>query len=141
MALVGSARTFDYRLRWCIVMPAAWFPCNAMLSDIKGRGFGTEGSQLQRTNRIARMMLIMTLASYWTAPTRIWASEKTARSAPKKDAASRRRGGRSGLMPSFKRGLHRIQTCLQPLARETKPLVGRRELVDGEGGRASLIPG
>ena len=54
-----TARTFDYGLRWGI---------EAMFSDFKSRGFGIEDSQLQRTDRMDRLILVMTLRS--TGPCR-----------------------------------------------------------------------
>jgi hypothetical protein len=71
----STARTFDYGLRWGI---------EAMFSDFKSRGFGLEDSQLQRTDRMDRLILIMTLALYWAVSTGMWAAENAALPAEKK---------------------------------------------------------
>jgi Transposase DDE domain len=71
----STARTFDYGLRWGI---------EAMFSDFKSRGFGLEDSQLQRTDRMDRLILVMTLALYWAVSTGMWAAEHAAPPAEKK---------------------------------------------------------
>ena len=71
----STARTFDYGLRWGI---------EAMFSDFKSRGFGLEDSQLQRTDRMDRLILVMALALYWAVSTGMWASENAALPAEKK---------------------------------------------------------
>jgi len=73
-----TAKTFDYGLRWGI---------EAMFSDFKSRGFGLEDSQLQRTDRMDRLILVMTLALYWAVSTGMWAAENTALPAEKKRPA------------------------------------------------------
>jgi Transposase DDE domain len=70
-----KAKTFDYGLRWGI---------EAMFSDFKSRGFGIEDSQLQRTDRMDRLILVMTLALYWAVSTGMWAAEHAALPAEKK---------------------------------------------------------
>ena len=70
-----KAKTFDYGLRWGI---------EAMFSDFKSRGFGLEDSQLQRTDRMDRLILIMALALYWAVSTGMWASENAALPVEKK---------------------------------------------------------
>lgn len=70
-----TARTFDYGLRWGI---------EAMFSDFKSRGFGLEDSQLQRTDRMDRLILVMTLALYWAVSTGMWAARNAALPAEKK---------------------------------------------------------
>jgi hypothetical protein len=70
-----TARTFDYGLRWGI---------EAMFSDFKSRGFGLEDSQLQRTDRMDRLILVMTLALYWAVSTGMWAATHAALPAEKK---------------------------------------------------------
>jgi hypothetical protein len=71
----STAKTFDYGLRWGI---------EAMFSDFKSRGFGLEDSQLQRTDRMDRLILIMTLALYWAVSTGMWAAQNAALPAEKK---------------------------------------------------------
>lgn len=78
----STARTFDYGLRWGI---------EAMFSDFKSRGFGLEDSQLQRTDRMDRLILVMTLALYWAVSTGMWAAEHAALPAEKKRPALLRR--------------------------------------------------
>ena len=70
-----TAKTFDYGLRWGI---------EAMFSDFKSRGFGLEDSQLQRTDRMDRLILVMTLALYWAVSTGMWAAENAALPVEKK---------------------------------------------------------
>src|SRR3954464_2989920 len=50
----GRAR--DYGLRWGI---------EAMFSDFKTRGFNLEASQIERTDRLDRLILVLALALYW----------------------------------------------------------------------------
>ena len=71
----STARTFDYGLRWGI---------EAMFSDFKSRGFGLEDSQLQRTDRMDRLILVMALSLYWAVSTGMWASENAALPVEKK---------------------------------------------------------
>jgi hypothetical protein len=73
-----TAKTFDYGLRWGI---------EAMFSDFKSRGFGLEDSQLQRTDRMDRLILVMTLALYWAVSTGMWAAEHAALPVEKKRPA------------------------------------------------------
>jgi hypothetical protein len=70
-----TAKTFDYGLRWGI---------EAMFSDFKSRGFGLEDSQLQRTDRMDRLILVMSLALYWAVSTGMWAAENAALPVEKK---------------------------------------------------------
>lgn len=56
-------RAFDYGLRWGI---------EAMFSDFKSRGFGLAESQLQRTDRLDRLLLVMALALHWAVSTGMW---------------------------------------------------------------------
>ena len=78
----STAKTFDYGLRWGI---------EAMFSDFKSRGFGLEDSQLQRTDRMDRLILVMTLALYWAVSTGMWAAANAALPAEKKRPAALRR--------------------------------------------------
>jgi Transposase DDE domain len=56
-------RAFDYGLRWGI---------EAMFSDFKTRGFGLEDSQIQRSERLDRLLLVMALALFWAVSTGMW---------------------------------------------------------------------
>ena len=57
----GRAR--DYGLRWGI---------EAMFSDFKTRGFNLEASQIERTDRLDRLVLVLALALYWAVSTGLW---------------------------------------------------------------------
>src|SRR4051812_28909240 len=56
-------RAFDYGLRWGI---------EAMFSDFKTRGFNLEDSQITRTDRLDRLVLVLSLALDWAGSTRMW---------------------------------------------------------------------
>jgi hypothetical protein len=57
MDAVPSAYTvLDYGLRWGI---------ESMFSDFKSRGFGITQSQIQKPERLERLILIMAIALYW----------------------------------------------------------------------------
>ena len=58
--------------------PQAIGGLEAMFSDFKSRGFGLEDSQLQRTDRMDRLILVMSLALNWAVSTGRWASENAA---------------------------------------------------------------
>jgi len=54
---------FDYGLRWGI---------EAMFSDFKTRGFNLEDSQIARTDRRDRLVLVLALALHWAVSTGMW---------------------------------------------------------------------
>ena len=54
---------FDYGLRWGI---------EAMFSDFKTRGFNLEDSQITRTDRLDRLVLVLALALHWAVSTGMW---------------------------------------------------------------------
>lgn len=56
----SQARTLDYGLRWGI---------EALFSDLKTRGFSVTKTQLKQTDRIERLLLILTIALYWAVST------------------------------------------------------------------------
>lgn len=56
-------RALDYGMRWGI---------EAMFSDFKTRGFNLEDSQIERTDRLARLVLVLSLALYWAVSTGMW---------------------------------------------------------------------
>lgn len=64
-----AAAVRDYGLRWGI---------EPMFADFKTRGFGLEDTQLRYPERVARLVLIMTLAMYWCVDT----GDRDAREAP-----------------------------------------------------------
>jgi hypothetical protein len=43
-----------------------------MFADFKSRGFGLTESQLQRTDRLDRLLLVMALALHWAVSTGMW---------------------------------------------------------------------
>ena len=65
------ASVLDYAARWAI---------EPMFSDLKGRGFNLEDSQLQHADRLERLVLIMALAMYWCV--RVGRDEATNRPTP-----------------------------------------------------------
>ena len=67
-------RAYDYGLRWGI---------EAMFSDLKTRGFDLEDSQIQRTDRLDRLVLVLSLALYWAVSTGMWDSFENKRPAEK----------------------------------------------------------
>jgi hypothetical protein len=56
-------RAFDHGLRWGI---------EAMFPDFKTRGFGLEDSHRERSDRMARLILVMALALFWAVSTGMW---------------------------------------------------------------------
>ena len=56
-------RAYDYGLRWGI---------EAMFADFKTRGFGLEDSHIARSDRMARLILVMALALFWAVSTGMW---------------------------------------------------------------------
>ena len=59
----GYLTTLDYARRWGI---------EPMFSDFKTRGFGLEDSQIRYPDRLARLILVMTLALYLAVSTGPW---------------------------------------------------------------------
>lgn len=59
----GYLTTLDYTARWGI---------EPMFSDFKSRGFGLEQSQLRTPDRLARLLLVMSLALYFAVSTGQW---------------------------------------------------------------------
>jgi hypothetical protein len=43
-----------------------------MFSDFKARGFGLEQTHIQYPDRLARLILVMSLALYWAVSTGMW---------------------------------------------------------------------
>jgi hypothetical protein len=56
-------RAYDYGLRWGI---------EALFSDFKTRGFNLEESQIARTDRLDRLVLVLSLALHWAVSTGMW---------------------------------------------------------------------
>ena len=59
----GYLTTLDYAARWGI---------EPMFADFKSRGFGLEQSQLRAPDRLARLLLVMSLALYFAVSTGQW---------------------------------------------------------------------
>src|SRR3954465_14576047 len=79
-------RAFDYGLRWGI---------EAMFSDFKTRGFGLEDSHIARTDRLDRLVLVLSLALYWAVSTGMW--DAVANRTP---AEKRPRERSAGMLPA-----------------------------------------
>lgn len=56
-------KTLDYGMRWSI---------ESMFSDFKSRGFGLEETQIKYSDRLSKLLLVMTLALYFSVTTGIW---------------------------------------------------------------------
>lgn len=56
----SKAKVLDYGMRWGI---------EALFSDMKTRGFGITKTQLKDCRRIERLMLLLSVASYWAVST------------------------------------------------------------------------
>jgi hypothetical protein len=59
----GYLTTLGYSARWGI---------EPMFSDFKSRGFGLEQTHIQYPDRLARLILVMSLALYWAVSTGMW---------------------------------------------------------------------
>src|SRR3954464_15191778 len=79
-------RAFDYGLRWGI---------EALFSDFKTRGFNLEDSQITRTDRLDRLVLVLSLALHWAVSTGMW--DAVANRTP---AEKRLRGRNAGTLPA-----------------------------------------
>jgi hypothetical protein len=69
-------RAQDYGMRWGI---------EAMFSDYKTRGFNLEDSQIERTDRLDRLILVLSLALYWAVSTGMWDAMENKTPAEKKN--------------------------------------------------------
>ena len=56
-----------------------------MFSDFKSRGFGLEQTHIQYPDRLARLILVMSLALYWAVSTGMWDHVNNPTPAEKKD--------------------------------------------------------
>jgi len=74
-----KGRVLDYGMRWGI---------ECMFSDFKSRGFGVTQTQLTRADRIERLILVLTIATYWAASTGMAPPEKPPRHTQKKRRAA-----------------------------------------------------
>jgi len=73
-------RAAEYRQRWGI---------EAMFSDYKTRGFNLEASQIERTDRLDRLVMVLSLALYWAVSTGMWDAIENPRPAEKKPQEQR----------------------------------------------------
>jgi len=80
-------RALDYGMRWGI---------EAMFSDYKTRGFNLEDSQIERTDRLDRLVLVLSLALYWAVSTGMWDAIENTTPAEKKP---RRRNAKTSPAP------------------------------------------
>jgi hypothetical protein len=74
-ATPGYLKTLDYSARWAI---------EPMFSDFKSRGFGVEDTQIQHSDRLARLLLVMALALYIAVSTGQWDARTNPTPAEKK---------------------------------------------------------
>ena len=70
-----TERAAEYRQRWGI---------EAMFSDYKTRGFNLEDSQIERADRLDRLVMVLSLALYWAVSTGMWDATENPRPAEKK---------------------------------------------------------
>ena len=72
-------RAYDYGLRWGI---------EAMFSDYKTRGFNLEDSQIERTDLLDRLILVLSIALHWAVSTGMWDALENPTPAEKKPRRS-----------------------------------------------------
>ena len=65
----GRHTVLDYGLRWGI---------EAMFSDFKSRGFGLMQSQIEKPERLERLILIMAMAMYWAVSAGVFSEAQDA---------------------------------------------------------------
>lgn len=65
----GKHTVLDYGLRWGI---------EAMFSDFKSRGFGLMQSQIEKPERLERLILIMAMAMYWAVSVGVFSEAQDA---------------------------------------------------------------
>jgi len=68
--------TLEYSRRWGI---------EPMFSDFKPRGFGIQDTQIQYSDRLGRLILVMSLALYWAVSTGMWDAAENPTPNEKKD--------------------------------------------------------
>jgi hypothetical protein len=73
-----QGRILDYGMRWGI---------EAMFSDLKSRGFGITQTHLQHEDRIERLLLVLTIATYWAVSSGMQPPDKIPAYTPKKSNA------------------------------------------------------
>jgi len=55
-----------------------------MFSDYKTRGFNLDDSQIERADRLDRLVMVLSLALYWAVSTGMWDAIENPRPAEKK---------------------------------------------------------
>ena len=73
------ARVRDYGMRWGI---------EALFSDFKSRGFGISQTKLRHADRIARLILVLTMATYFAVSTAMQPDDNAPKYTPKKPIAA-----------------------------------------------------
>src|SRR3954447_6169385 len=102
----GYLATLDYARRWGI---------EPMFSDFKTRGFGLEDSQIRYPDRLARLILVMTLALYLAVSTGQWDALHHATPAERRRPDQQPKRVLRSMTSWFTRGLRRIANLLQTL--------------------------
>jgi hypothetical protein len=102
----GYLATLDYARRWGI---------EPMFSDFKTRGFGLADSQIRYPDRLARLVLVMSLALYFAVSTGQWDAAHHATPAERKRPEQRPKNVLRSMTSWFTRGLRRIANLLQTL--------------------------
>src|SRR4051812_8469160 len=102
----GYLTTLDYARRWGI---------EPMFSDFKTRGFGLEDSQIRHPDRLARLILVMTLALYLAVSTGQWDALHHATPAERRRPDQQPKRVLRSMTSWFTRGLRRIANLLQTL--------------------------
>ena len=70
-------------------------PTRPMFSDFKTRGFGLEDSHIERTDRLDRLVLVLSLALHWAVSTGMWDAVEN-----RTPAEKRLRGRRAETLPA-----------------------------------------
>lgn len=99
----STPRALDYGMRWGI---------EAMFSDLKGRGFALEDSQLRKADRIERLLLGLAIAIYWAVSTGMWDRKTNPLAAEAKAPDCRPARCLRSRLSFFTRGLRRLKTCI-----------------------------
>jgi hypothetical protein len=86
-----------------------------MFSDFKTRGFGLEDSQIRYPDRLARLILVMTLALYLAVSTGQWDALHHATPAERRRPDQQPKRVLRSMTSWFTRGLRRIANLLQTL--------------------------
>jgi hypothetical protein len=102
----GYLTTLGYARRWGI---------EPMFSDFKTRGFGLEDSQIRYPDRLARLILVMTLALYLAVSTGQWDALHHATPAERRRPDQQPKRVLRSMTSWFTRGLRRIANLLQTL--------------------------